>query len=261
MSKDNQTVHFLATSKPSDTHCSTCSLSSLCLPIALEKDDLDTLDKMIKRGRPIQKGELLFKQGDAFKAVYAIRTGTVKGYTVAPSGEEQITGFHLASELVGLSGYSEDVYPLSAKALETTTVCELPIDRLESLCDEIPGLRKQIMRNMGGEIRQDQQMMLQLSKKTADERMAYFLLDISSRFERRGFSASTFRLSMSRVDISNYLGLAVETVSRIFTRFQKKEFIRTDGKEVTLLNLPELSALAGTSQNDSECNLHPEQSN
>jgi len=260
MSKDNQTVHFLATSKLNETHCGNCSLNSLCLPIALEKDDLDTLDKVIKRGRPIQKGELLFKQGDPFKAIYAIRTGTIKSYTVAPSGEEQITGFHLASELVGLSGYSEDVYPLSAKALETTTVCELPLDKLEALSDEIPGLRKQIMRNMGNEIRQDQQMMLQLSKKTADERMAYFLLDVSKRFERRGFSANAYRLAMSRVDISNYLGLAVETVSRIFTRFQKKEFIRTEGKEVTLLNLPELNALAGVDTEATECKLHPKQS-
>jgi len=260
MSKDNQTVHFLATSKINETHCGNCSLSSLCLPIALEKDDLEALDKVIKRGRPIQKGELLFKQGDPFKAIYAIRTGTIKSYTVAPSGEEQITGFHLASELVGLSGYSEDAYPLSAKALETTTVCELPLEKLETLSDEIPGLRRQIMRNMGSEIRQDQQMMLQLSKKTADERMAYFLLDISKRFERRGFSASTFRLAMSRVDISNYLGLAVETVSRIFTRFQKKEFIRTEGKEVTLLNLSELNALAGVEAESTECKMHPKQS-
>lgn len=261
MSKDTPTVHFLATSKLNETHCSTCSLSSLCLPIALEKDDLDALDKVIKRGRPIQKGELLFKQGDPFKAIYAIRTGTIKTYTVAPSGEEQVTGFHLASELVGLSGYSQDFYPLSAKALETTTICELPLDKLETLSDEIPGLRKQIMRSMGNEIRQDQQMMLQLSKKTADERMAYFLLDVSSRFERRGFSASTFRLAMSRVDISNYLGLAVETVSRIFTRFQKKEFISTEGKEVTLLNLEELNSLAGTSNHTPDCQLHPKQSN
>lgn len=245
MSKDTQSVHFLASSKSGQTHCSTCSLSSLCLPIALERADLDALDKVIKRGRPIQKGELLFKQGDPFKAVYAIRTGAIKTYAVASSGEEQITGFHLASELVGLSGYSEDTYPLSAKALETTTVCELPLEQLETLCDEIPGLRRQIMRNMGGEIRQDQQMMLQLSKKSADERMAYFLLDLSSRFERRGFSAKSFRLSMSRVDISNYLGLAVETVSRIFTRFQKNSLIKTEGKEISLLNTAELNALSG----------------
>ncbi len=256
MSKDIQPIPFLASSKNAQTHCSTCSLSSLCLPIALEKDDLDTLDKMIKRGRPIQKGELLFKQGDVFNAVFAIRTGAIKTYTVAVSGEEQITGFHLASELVGLSGYSQETYPLSAKALETTTVCELPLEQLEAMCDEIPGLRKQIMRNMSGEIRQDQQMMLQLSKKSADERMAYFLLDLSSRFERRGFSAKAFRLAMSRVDISNYLGLAVETVSRILTRFQKQELISIQSKEISLLNLPELNALAGYSENQPSCQQH-----
>lgn len=161
----DKNIISLAKSGAGQPHCSTCSLSSLCLPIALDNKDLDALDRIIKRGRPLQKGETLFKQGDAFKAVYAIRTGAIKTYTVAPSGEEQITGFHLASEIVGLSGYSEETYPLSAKALETTTVCELPLERLETLCDEIPGLRRQMMRNMSGEIRQDQQMMLQLSKK------------------------------------------------------------------------------------------------
>ena len=226
-------------------HCQTCALNSPCLPLSLNDNDMDRLDDIIRRGRPIQKGEILFQQGEAFQSVYAVRTGALKTYTLATGGEEQITGFHLASELVGLSGYSEDTYPLSAKALETTTVCELPLEQLETLCDEIPGLRRQIMRNMGGEIRQDQQMMLQLSKKSADERMAYFLLDLSSRFERRGFSAKSFRLSMSRVDISNYLGLAVETVSRIFTRFQKNSLIKTEGKEISLLNTAELNALSG----------------
>jgi CRP/FNR family transcriptional regulator len=257
MLKDTRAINILAPSKVGETHCSTCSLSSLCLPIALEQADLEALDSVIKRGRPIQKGELLFKQGDSFKAVYAIRTGAIKAFTVAPSGEEQITGFHLASELIGLSGYNEETYSLSAKALETTTVCELPLEQLETLCDEMPGLRKQIMRNMGGEIRQDQQMMLQLSKKSADERMAYFLLDLSTRFERRGFSAKAFRLSMSRVDISNYLGLAVETVSRILTRFQKNELIKTDGKEITLVNIDELNQLAGNPDKQTICDKHP----
>lgn len=256
MADSKNVVDFISTSKGTGTHCSTCSLSSLCLPISLNNEDMDALDEVIKRGRPIQKGEMLFKQGDKFHAVYAIRTGAVKSFTVAPSGEEQITGFHLASELVGLSGYSEDVYPLSAKVLETTTVCELPLDRLDQLCDDLPGLRKQIMRNMSGEIRQDQQMMLQLSKRSADERLAYFLLDLSQRFERRGFSAKSFRLSMSRVDISNYLGLAVETVSRIFTRFQKQELIATEGKEISILNMDELNALAGNPALEKPCETH-----
>jgi CRP/FNR family transcriptional regulator len=253
MPTDKKVLEFITPTKSNKTHCSTCSLNSLCLPIALQSNDLDALDQVIKRGRPIQKGDMLFKQGDTFNAVYAIRTGAIKSYTVATSGEEQITGFHLASELVGLAGYSEDVYPLSAKALETTTVCELPLDRLEELCDQIPSLRKQIMRNMGTEIRQDQQMMLQLSKKSADERLAYFLVELSGRFERRGFSAKAFRLSMSRVDISNYLGLAVETVSRIFTRFQKSGLITTEGKEISLINQNELNKLAGNPVLTTQC--------
>ena len=253
MPSDKSALTLVTSNQGNKTHCSTCSLSSLCLPISLESNDLDALDRVIKRGRPIQKGEMLFKQGDEFNAVFAIRTGAIKSFTLAPSGEEQITGFHLASELVGLSGYSEDVYPLSAKALETTTVCELPLDKLESLCDEIPGLRKQIMRTMSGEIRQDQQMMLQLSKKSADERLAYFILELSNRYERRGFSPKAFRLPMSRVDISNYLGLAVETVSRIFTRFQKNELIATEGKEITLLDMAQSNTLAGNPSANSEC--------
>ncbi len=253
MPAHKKVLDFPPSTKGSKTHCSTCSLNSLCLPLALQSNDLDALDQVIKRGRPIQKGHMLFKQGELFNAVYAIRTGAIKSFTVASSGEEQITGFHLASELVGLAGYSEEVYPLSAKALETTTVCELPLDRLEELCDKIPILRKQIMRNMATEIRQDQQMMLQLSKKSSDERLAYFLVELSGRFERRGFSAKTFRLPMSRVDISNYLGLAVETVSRIFTRFQKNGLIITEGKEITFLNQVELNTLAGNPVLTADC--------
>lgn len=251
MAEHKNVVDFIASSA-NQAHCQTCTLNSLCLPIALDSDDMDVLDKAIKRGRPIQKGDFLFKQGEPFTAVYAIRTGAVKTYTIAPGGDEQITGFHLSSELVGLAGYSENTYPLTAKVLETTTVCELPLEKLESLCDELPGLRKQLMRTMGSEIRQDQQMILQLSKKTADERLAYFLIDLASRFERRGYSSKVFRLSMSRMDIGNYLGLAVETVSRVFTRFQKNGLIETEGKEVILLDRNALLEMSGENNHAAE---------
>lgn len=238
-------------------HCQTCSLNALCLPLSLTENDMERLDDIIRRGRPIQKGQLLFQQGEPFQSVFAVRTGALKTYTIAPSGEEQITGFHLASELIGLSGYDGGTYPLTAKALETTTVCEIPLPQLETLADNIPDLRRQLMRTMGNEIRHDQNMMLLLSKKTADERVASFLLDISQRYQRRGFSATHFRLPMSRVDISNYLGLAVETISRIFTRFQKHELIDTQGKEVILKDLDELYDLAGLAKVNDAC-LHQE---
>jgi len=208
-------------SRGAQPHCQTCALNALCLPLSLNDTDMDRLDEIIRRGRPIQKGALLFQQGEPFQSVYAVRTGALKTFTLTASGEEQITGFHLASELVGLSGYDSGTYPLTAKALETTTVCEIPIAQLDQLSNELPELRRQIMRTMSGEIRHDQSMMMLLSKKNAEERIASFLVDISQRFARRGFSHTQFRLSMSRVDISNYLGLAVETVSRVFTRFQK----------------------------------------
>ncbi|WP_122857357.1 helix-turn-helix domain-containing protein, partial [Pseudomonas viridiflava] len=156
-----------------------------------------------------------------------------------------LTGFHLPSELVGMSGMDAQAYPVSAQALETTSVCEIPFERLDELSVQLPQLRRQLMRVMSREIRDDQQMMLLLSKKTADERIATFLVNLSARFRARGFSANQFRLSMSRNEIGNYLGLAVETVSRVFTRFQQNELITAEGKEVHILDPIQLCALAG----------------
>ena len=240
-------------------HCQTCSLNALCLPLSLTENDMERLDDIIRRGRPIQKGQLLFQQGEEFQSVFAVRTGALKTYTLASNGEEQITGFHLASELIGLSGYDAGSYPLTAKALETTTVCEIPLQQLDGLADELPDLRKQLMRTMGTEIRHDQNMMLLLSKKNAEERVASFLLDISQRYQRRGFSSTHFRLPMSRVDISNYLGLAVETISRVFTRFQKNELIETQGKEIILKDVDTLFDLAGLTRANEKC-LHTKDS-
>ncbi len=254
--KPTQAAH--APLRGTQPHCQTCSLNALCLPLSLNDSDMERLDDIIRRGRPIQKGQLLFQQGEPFQSVFAVRTGALKTYTLASNGEEQITGFHLASELIGLAGYDNGNYPLTAKALETTTVCEIPLTQLESLADDLPDLRKQLMRTMGTEIRHDQNMMLLLSKKNAEERVASFLLDISQRYQRRGFSATQFRLPMSRVDISNYLGLAVETISRVFTRFQKNSLIETQGKEVILLDPDTLYELAGLNQ-DVSCTTATEQ--
>lgn len=227
------------------THCKDCSLATLCLPLSLNLEDMDALDDIVKRGRPLKKGEFLFRQGDAFGAVYAVRSGTLKTFSLSDSGEEQITGFHLPSELVGLSGMDTETYPVCALALETTSVCEIPFDRLDELAVQLPQLRRQLMRVMSREIRDDQQMMLLLSKKTVDERIATFLVNLSVRFQSRGFSPNQFRLSMSRNEIGNYLGMAVETVSRVFTRFQQLGLIEAEGKEVHLLDAVQLCALAG----------------
>ncbi|KAB0548891.1 fumarate/nitrate reduction transcriptional regulator Fnr [Pseudomonas argentinensis] len=226
-------------------HCKDCSLASLCLPLSLDLKDMDALDDIVKRGRPLKKGEFLFRQGDTFTSVFAVRSGALKTFSLSDAGEEQITGFHLPSELVGLSGMDTELYPVSAQALETTSVCEIPFERLDELSVSLPQLRRQLMRVMSREIRDDQQMMLLLSKKTADERIATFLVNLSARFSARGFSANQFRLAMSRNEIGNHLGLAVETVSRVFTRFQQSNLIEAEGKEVHILDPIELCALAG----------------
>ncbi|MVW75641.1 fumarate/nitrate reduction transcriptional regulator Fnr [Pseudomonas xionganensis] len=230
---------------PHQAHCKDCSLASLCLPLSLNMEDMDALDEIVKRGRPLKKGEFLFRQGDAFNSVFAVRSGALKTFSLSDGGDEQITGFHLPSELVGLSGMDSEIYPVSAVALETTSVCEIPFERLDDLAMKLPQLRRQLMRIMSREIRDDQQMMLLLSKKTADERIATFLVNLSARFRARGFSANQFRLAMSRNEIGNYLGLAVETVSRVFTRFQQNQLLEAEGKEVHILDPIELCALAG----------------
>ena len=233
--------------KPSglQTHCKDCSLVSLCLPLSLKLEDIDQLDDIIKRGRPLKKGDHLFRQGEPFQSVYAIRSGAIKTYVVTDNGEEQITGFHLPSEVVGMAGIDSDTHAVSAVALETTSVCEIPYERLDDLAMELPQLRRQLMSLMSREIREDQQMMLLLSKKNADERIATFLVNISGRYRLRGFSAHHFRLPMARGEMGNYLGLAVETVSRVFTRFQEQGLIEANGKEVSLTNTNELCAMAG----------------
>ncbi|MFB1011789.1 MAG: fumarate/nitrate reduction transcriptional regulator Fnr [Thiopseudomonas sp.] len=229
-------------------HCKDCSLAALCLPLSLDLSDLNALDAIVKRSRPLKKGEFLFRQSDTFNSVYAVRSGSLKTFNITHCGEEQITGFHLPSEFVGLSAMDTEQYPVSAIALETTSICEIPFERLDELSVNLPQLRRQLMRIMSREIRDEQQMLLLLSKKNADERIATFLINLSARFRARGYSPYQFRLAMSRNEIGNYLGLAVETVSRVFTRFQQNNLLKAEGKEIHLLNLIELCALAGGSQ-------------
>ncbi|WP_422133212.1 fumarate/nitrate reduction transcriptional regulator Fnr [Endozoicomonas sp. ALD040] len=231
--------------QPGHVACRDCSLSSLCLPLALNLQDIDQLDRIIKRSRPLKKGEHLFLEGDRFTSVFAVRSGALKTYTATNEGEEQITSFYLPSEILGLSGLDTDVYPVSAQAMETTMICEIPFDQLETLSDRFPELRRHMMRLMSKKIREDQQMMMLLSKKNADERIATFLINLASRFRRRGFSSQSFRLSMSRNEMGNYLGLAVETVSRVFTRFQKNDLIFAVGKEIEIRDPIQLCSLAG----------------
>lgn len=229
-----------------NTHCNTCSLHPLCLPLALNGQEMDQLDSIIRRGRPVHKGDILFHQGEAFHSIFAVRTGTIKTYTLTQEGEEQITGFHLASELVGLDSYDAVSYSATARALETSNICEIPVDRLDDLSGQMPELRRHLMRLMGKELREEQKMMLLLSKKSSEERLASFLLNLAARYKRRGYSGTSFRLTMSRGDIANYLGMAVETVSRVFTRFQKQGILgeSDSAKDIVIEDFNALTRLA-----------------
>lgn len=224
--------------------CGQCSLSTLCMPRGLHQEEFDQLAALVKRERPLEKGEPLFELGQPFKSLYAIRTGSLKVFLPTNDGEEQIVGFHMPGELLGFDGMGHDVHSCSAVALESTSVCELPYSRMHDLCRELPGLSEHFMTLMSNEIADEHAMMLMLAKKSAEERLASFLLSLSSRFSRRGFSPKQFNLTMSRNDISNYLGLAVETVSRIMTHLQEEKIIDVDRRFVSILDMPRLRDLA-----------------
>ncbi|MBZ9559274.1 MULTISPECIES: fumarate/nitrate reduction transcriptional regulator Fnr [Modicisalibacter] len=227
-----------------EARCQTCSLSSLCLPLALGTQELDSFDAIIQRRAPLKKGDTLLRQGDPFTSVFAVRSGSLKQVSHEGDGDDQLTNFYLPSELVGLDGIDEQHYPGSIIALETTTVCEIPFERLDQLSEALPELRTQLYRNMSKELRDDRRMLRLLSRKTADERLASFLVNLSTRFRRRGYSPYSFRLSMARADIGNYLGLAVETVSRIIGRFQQQKLVDVQGREVNILDLEALEEMA-----------------
>ncbi|MCF6281289.1 MAG: fumarate/nitrate reduction transcriptional regulator Fnr [Candidatus Polarisedimenticolaceae bacterium] len=224
--------------------CQNCSLSALCLPMALTPEDVIRLDSIIKRNRPLHRGDHLYSEGEPFEKLRVVTTGSVKTYSTCDDGSERILGFHLPGELIGLDAIESNHHRCSAKALETTLVCDIPFDQLEKLSHQIPSLQHQLYRLLSREIGHETEILMLLGKKGADERLATFLISLSERFKSRGFSATDFFLSMSRYDIGNYLGLAVETISRIFTRFQEVGLIQVERKHVQLLNLALLKEMA-----------------
>ena len=232
-------------------NCQNCSFSQLCLPFNLNNNELDKLDDIIQRKRPLQKGERLFESGDKLSSLFAVRSGSFKSYSISENGEEQITSFHLPGELIGFDSMFDDEHQSVSQALETSMVCEIPFTTLDTLADEVPALRKQIMRLMSEEIKQDQQMFMLLNQRTAEERLAYFIQTLSVRFNQRGFSSSEFRLTMTRSEIGNYLGLTVETISRLLSKFNKDGIIKVEGK---LISITDSKALEEKSRTlSSEC--------
>lgn len=224
--------------------CQNCGLYQLCLPMGLDSADTALLDRYVKRKRLLKRGEVLYRVGETFDYVYALRSGSVKTYVSTDDGRLQITGFHVPGELLGLNAIDERRYNCEAVALETTSVCEISADCFEELARQIPSVQYQMLKMMSREIKHNQGLMLLLGKKNAEERLATYLLSLSRRFAMRNYSPTQFNLSMSRGDIGNYLGIAEETVSRIFTRFQEEGMITSERRHIVLNDLERLCAIA-----------------
>jgi CRP/FNR family transcriptional regulator len=211
--------------------------------MGLASEDVERLDDIVKRTRPLHRGDFLFRYGDRFRSLYVVKTGSLKTFAPSAEGGEQVLGFHLPGEIVGLDAIDKDAHACSAKVLETSAICEIPFARLEELTATIPSLQHQLFRLLSKEIGYDTDMLLLLGKKSAEERLGAFLLSMSRRLAKRGLSATDFYLSMSRHEIGNYLGLAVETVSRLFTRFQDDGLMRVDRKHIELFDLDGLESV------------------
>ncbi len=224
--------------------CAGCSMHQLCLPMGLGEADINRLDQIIGRRRRVARDELLYRIDDPFKNLYAIRFGHFKTYQSNPSGEQQITGFQMAGELLGMDAISAERHHCDAVALEDSEICEVPFHRLEELFGQMPTLLHHFHRIMSQEITREQNVMLLLGNMRAEQRFAAFLVNLSSRYAARGYSSTSFQLRMSREDIGNYLGLTIESISRLLSRFKKQGWLGVDKREVILLDPVTLKAMA-----------------
>jgi CRP/FNR family transcriptional regulator, anaerobic regulatory protein len=201
--------------------CSNCNLREICLPVGLTREELELVDRRLVADRiKVARGEKLFQAGDRFNSVYAVWTGFFKTCVASRDGREQVTGFQMGGELIGLDGIGQNVHEVDAVALEDSQVCRIPYEVLESLALEINSLQQQFHRVMSREIVRNHGVMLLLGSMHAEERLAAFLLNLTHRLHTRGFSSSAIVLRMSREEIGSYLGLKLETVSRTFSKFQ-----------------------------------------
>ena len=230
--------------------CGQCQRSPYCVWQDLDSEQLARLGDFEVTTRIYRRGEHLFRAGDDFEALYVVCSGATKTYMDSEDGEEQITGFHMPGDIIGFNGIAASRHVCNAAALDTCSVCVFPFDRLANLCSRVPRLQRELINWMSKTILRDEEMLLILGKKNAEQRMAAFLLTQSQHQRRRGLSETEFTLSMSRTDISNYLGLAVETISRILTRFQLAGVLEVHRNQIWIRDLSSLRVLANTSKGD-----------
>lgn len=226
--------------------CSTCSLRELCLPVGLSPEEMRQLDSIICQGRHIKRGEGLYRAGEPFRSLHAVRVGFFKSSVISEDGREQVTGFHMSGELMGMDAICSDAHACDAIALEDSEVCELPFDEIQTLARNVPILQHHLYKIMSREIVRDHNVMLLLGNMKAEERLAAFLLNLSQRFALRGYSATSFHLRMTREEIGSYLGLKLETVSRILSRFQEQGLIKVQNRLIEIISHDGLKAILST---------------
>ena len=235
-------------SAESPNKCSTCVLGQFCLPVGLSADDANKIDTLVTERVRLKKGDSLYRQGEPLTAVYGIKFGTLKTEYALPDGREQITGFHLPGEMLGLDGIGENYYQSNAIALEDSEACVVRFSDFESLARQIPSLQHQFHRILSRELTQDQRHLLSLGSLRAEERLASFLLNLSDRLAARGYSPIEYHLRMSREEIGSYLGIQLETVSRLFSRFTESGLIQIKQRHIKLIDMDGLLELAGKSR-------------
>jgi CRP/FNR family transcriptional regulator len=225
------------------TACSNCNLRELCLPLGLSHDETIKLDELVSTRKRLKRGEYLYRANQPFESIYAIRSGFFKTDVLLEDGRDQVTGFQMTGELLGLDGISSESHTCNAVALEDSEVCTIPFSNLEGLSREIHTLQHHFHKVMSREIVRDHGVMMLLGMMRAEERLATFLLNLSQRFTARGYSPAEFNLRMTREEIGSYLGLKLETVSRAFSRFQEEGLIAVQQKHIRILNTPGLKKL------------------
>jgi CRP/FNR family transcriptional regulator len=225
------------------TACSQCNLQELCLPVGLSETELAVVDKLVGGRRKVARGQALFHSSEPFTAIYAVKLGFFKTEILATDGRHQVTGFHMAGEVLGMDGISTEMYNCDAIALEDSEVCLIPFSELEQISGQVPTLQRHLHRVMSREIVRDQGMMIMMGAMSAEERVVSFLLNLSQRYAARGYAATEFHLRMTREEIGAYLGLKLETVSRAFSRLQEEGLIAVEKKHIRLLDASRLRQL------------------
>lgn len=225
--------------------CSSCSLYRICLPQNTRQCELELLNRIIERQQPLKKNTQLFTEGDKFKSIYAIKSGCIKTIRLTANGKEQVCGFYLPGELIGLDAIESGYHTCTAQIIQASNVCAIPYDEFVRLSTDIPGLQQQLLKLMSREIASQQWLVTLLGKQSAEERVAAMLCNFSDRFKLRGYAHDELSLGMSRHDLGDYLGLAIETISRVLTRFSKAGILTAKGKNIYLHEPQQLRDIAG----------------